>query len=57
MSYQGNSDVLAGFGVAIKGGLQLSYSYAINTTSLASFYQGSQCISLRADMARLISKH
>ena len=57
MSYQGNSDVLAGFGIAIKGGLQLSYSYAINTTSLASFYQGSQCISLRADMARLISKH
>ena len=57
LSYQGNGEVLAGFGLSLNAGLQICYTYAISTTGLATYNAGSQSISLRADIATLISKH
>ena len=57
LSYQGNDEVLAGIGLSIKTGMQICYTYAINTNGLASYNAGSQSISLRLDIAALARKH
>ena len=57
VSYHGNGEVLAGFGLNLKAGIQLFYTYTISTAGLASYNAGSQSISLRADVAALIRKH
>lgn len=56
ISYKGNKDILAGVSLNLKKGLYLQYSYALNTTGLADFYQGSHYIALQLDIGRLVKK-
>jgi type IX secretion system PorP/SprF family membrane protein len=56
LSYQGKGEALAGIGLNIKTGIQICYSYAINTKGLANYNAGSQSISLRVDVAALAKK-
>jgi type IX secretion system PorP/SprF family membrane protein len=56
LSYQGFNEILAGFGLNIKKGIQLYYTYAVSTTGLASYNAGNQSISVRADMTALVRK-
>ena len=53
LSYQGRGEVLAGLAFMFKPGLQLCYSYAINTNGLAGYNAGSQNISLRMNIAAI----
>jgi type IX secretion system PorP/SprF family membrane protein len=57
LSYQVNRELQLGVAMYFKPGLQLCYSYAINTKGLATYYQGSQIISLRVDVTSLVKKH
>jgi type IX secretion system PorP/SprF family membrane protein len=57
LSYLGNGEVLTGIGLNLKTGLQICYTYSINTTGLATYNDGSHSISIRADIATLLRKH
>jgi type IX secretion system PorP/SprF family membrane protein len=56
ISYKGNKDISAGISLNLKTGLHLQYSYAVNTTGLADFYQGSHYISLQVNVAYFAQK-
>jgi type IX secretion system PorP/SprF family membrane protein len=51
------NEVIAGIGLGLKHGLQLSYNYSINTNGLSGYTRGSQYISLIANIAVLTRKH
>jgi type IX secretion system PorP/SprF family membrane protein len=57
LSYQSNGEVIIGFSMYINPGIHLCYSYAINTSGLANYKQGSQILSLRANIGALVKKY
>jgi hypothetical protein len=56
LSYQSFSGFLAGFGINIISGIQLYYTYGINTTGLSGHQKGSQSISIQADVTSMFGK-
>jgi type IX secretion system PorP/SprF family membrane protein len=54
LSYKSKGELMTAISLNIKSGFQVLYSYSINTTGLASYYQGSHCISLRVNIASFI---
>jgi len=57
ISYKSNKDISAGFSLNISKGLYFKYSYAINTTGLADFYQGSHYAAISIDIARIVNRN
>jgi type IX secretion system PorP/SprF family membrane protein len=57
LSYQSNHEILFGLSLQFKPGFQLCYSYAVNTSGLATYNAGSQIISLHVNIASLVKKH
>jgi type IX secretion system PorP/SprF family membrane protein len=56
LAYHDN-EIVAGIGIVLKQGLQLSYNYRINTNGLSGYTEGSQNLSLIANIAVLTRKH
>lgn len=56
ISFQTNGEALAGVALNIAKGVQVLYSYSINTAGLATYLQGSHIVSIRADIASVV-KH
>ena len=57
LSYQGIGGVLTGFGLNLKPGLQIYYTYTTNTTGLSTINAGSHSISLRVNIFAFMRKH
>lgn len=55
--YHGTGEIVSGVGIKLINGLQLGYTYNVNTTGLSTFTGGSQNFTLIANIATLKQKY